>query len=169
MNLAYHYPIVYWQTACLTINASADDSSDEGGTTNYGKTATAISNMQNQGTEVALPEINTADFGFRPDAQNSRIIFGLKALCGVGDDDVNQIIANRPYTSLLDFCNRVPLQKTTMISLIKAGSFDELEKIPRHEIMRKYILWKAKKDNPNKEAINMRNIKSILALGLIPR
>lgn len=169
MNLAYHYPIVYWQTACLTINASADDSSDEGGTTNYGKTATAISNMQNQGTEVALPEINTADFGFRPDAQNNRIIFGLKALCGVGDDDVNQIIANRPYTSLLDFCNRVPLQKTTMISLIKAGSFDELEKIPRYEIMRKYILWRAKKDNPNKEVINMRNIKSVSSLGLIPK
>lgn len=174
MNLYYHYPHIYWQCACLTVNAAADEES-EGGNTNYGKVARAISSMQHQGVHIALPDINEARFGFRPDATKDEIYFGLKALHGVGDSDANQIIANRPYASLQDFLTRnttspYNLTTTTIIALIKGGCFDELEApSPRQEIMQRYLLWQAEKDNPPKEALNMQNFKAILSLGILPK
>ena len=67
MNLAYHYPIVYWNTACLTINGGADDSLEENKSTNYGKIAVAIANMQENNIEISPPLINEAKFDFKPD------------------------------------------------------------------------------------------------------
>ena len=40
---------------------------------------------------------------------------------------IEQIITNRPYTGIADFMNKCPLNKSAMISLIKAGAFDEIE------------------------------------------
>ncbi len=93
MNLYYRYPHIYWQTACLTINASANEDVEDGKSTNYGKVASAISNMQLNGVKIALPYINQAKFGFSPDRENNQIVFGLKGLNGVGDEAVRLIVA----------------------------------------------------------------------------
>lgn len=37
LNLACKYPRIFWNTACLTINAGADENNDNNKTTNYGK------------------------------------------------------------------------------------------------------------------------------------
>ena len=65
-NLAYHYPIIYWNTANLI-----SDSGGEDGSTNYEKIAVAVSNFQKQGIVVTLPDINKSDLFFTPDVENN--------------------------------------------------------------------------------------------------
>ncbi len=148
LNLCFRYPIIYWNTANLIVDSG---SLDTGGkkTTNYGKIATAIGKLQNSNTKIELPDINEADFGFKPDEDNNTIIFGLKGISGVGDAETKAIIENRPYTSLDDFINKMEKYKTeakenkfgesAVITLIKAGAFDRLENKDRIEIMTDYI------------------------------
>ena len=125
MNMAYHFPIIYWNCACLTINASANEDVEDNKSTNYGKIAKAIGDMQHHGVKIALPDINTAKFGFSPDQKNNQIIFGLKGINAVGDDIVQQVITNRPYDSLNDFVQKnKDLDTRSVINLIKAGCFD---------------------------------------------
>ena len=118
-------------------------------TTNYGKIATAIGRFQNSGTKVELPDINYAGFGFEPDEKNNRIIFGLKGISGIGEAETQAIIKNRPYSSLENFLEKIEKYKnvekenkfgeSAVITLIKAGSFDQLENKPREDIMKDYI------------------------------
>lgn len=143
LNLAYHYPIIYWNTACLIVDAGADDQVEENKSTDYGKIATAISNMQKRDIQVSLPFINQADFGFIPDEKNNRIIYALKAINGIGDDVVRILLDNRPYTSMQDFYTRMietgMIKKSQMIQLIKAGAFNELAGSEADDIMEEYI------------------------------
>ena len=49
MNLAFHYPSVYWNTACLSVNSgSADEEQEKQQTTDYGKIASAIGNIMSR-------------------------------------------------------------------------------------------------------------------------
>lgn len=149
MNLAYHYPKIFWNTACLTVNAGADEDNDDNKTTEYGKIAKAIGSIQAQGQKIALPDINKAKFGFVPDTTTNEIIFGLKSICGIGDTIAKVIVDNQSYTSLNDFLNKMQKYKDAdkenkfgegnIITLIKAGCFDKLEGKPREEIMKDYI------------------------------
>ena len=59
MNLAYKYPIIYWDTACLIANTGGDDTLEEGDKTNdYAKIARAIGKIKDFGAQLALPDIN---------------------------------------------------------------------------------------------------------------
>lgn len=144
LNLAYHYPDVYWNTACLIVNAGADEDVEVNKSTDYGKIATAISNMQKRGINVSLPVINSTNFGFIPDEKNNRIIYSIKAINGIGDDVARLLIKNRPYTSLEDFCERMLdtklIKNSQMIALIKAGCFTELHSQNRKETMKYFIM-----------------------------
>jgi len=67
----------------------------------------------------------------RSPVPSSHIRFGLKALKGVGEKAIETIVAERekdgPFTSLFEFCERVPpgtITKTMMESLVKCGAFD---------------------------------------------
>jgi DNA polymerase-3 subunit alpha len=145
------YSPVYWNCACLTVNSGSDDEYGETKkSTNYGKIATAIANMQNKGIKVDVPHINSAKFGFTPDVPNNRIIFGIKGVCGVGDNIASAIISNQPYTSFDDFLTKMNTYKneseenkfgdSSVITLIKAGCFDELESnMTRVELMEYFI------------------------------
>lgn len=171
MNLYHRYPHIYWQTACLTINASANEDVEDGKSTNYGKVASAISNMQLNGVNITLPLINQAKFGFSPDRENNKIIFGLKGLNGVGDDAVRLIISKRPYKSFGDFLDRVgkKLETKCIVNLIKAGCFDELEpSLTRERLMRQYAIHLGYSKAGLKETLNMQNFPSIADLGIVP-
>lgn len=143
LNLAYHYPIIFWNTACLIVNAGADEQIEENKSTDYGKIATAISNIQARGENIALPLINSADFGFIPDEKNNRIIYSLKAINGIGDDVVRVLIKNRPYASMEDFYQRMietkEIKTSQMIQLIKAGCFTELHSMDREQTMMDFL------------------------------
>jgi DNA polymerase-3 subunit alpha len=169
MNLAYKYPIIFWSCACLISNSG---SLEDNGTTDYAKTAKALGDIISRGIKVTLVDINKSNFSFEPDVENNQILFGLKALSGINTDVINKIIAGRPYKSFIDFLNRCPLNKTAMISLIKAGSFDNLEEQwakelniePRVLIMIYYIL----KVSEPKKKLTLQNFNGLIQRNLVP-
>lgn len=169
MNLFYHYPHIYWQCAVLTVNASADPENQSRDSTNYGKIARAIGNMQQQGVHIALPDINTANYGFMPDRENNQIIFGLKGISGVGDELAAAIVQNRSYSSFADLIAKVEPSTKQVISLVKAGAFDSLYPSQnRAQIMGVLIELLAGRNAEIKSSLGLRNLKSIQELGIIP-
>ena len=130
--------------------------------TDYGKVAKAIGDIRSKGINVSLANINKSQFGFAPDVENNRILFGLKGMLNVGDDVVDAIIANRPYVSPRDFLNRVKPGKQAMISLIKGGAFDDM--MDRKMCMAWYI-WET---CDKKKRITLQNMGGLIKHGLLP-
>ena len=162
MNLAYKYPIIYWNCACLiTDSGGAEYDGEDTKSTNYGKIATAIGKMRSSGINITLPNINSSAYTFSPDEKNNRILYGMRGLTNVGDELVNTIIVNRPYASIKDFYNRVKPNKQAMISLIKAGMFDEL--IDRNKAMVWYI-WET---CDKKKKLNLQNMNSLIKYNML--
>ena len=202
MNLAYHYPIIFWNCACLITDAggdekemedeevevieevftneieefalddSEDDDEDEEevavkkkkktANVNYGKIATAIGKMRMNGIMVEPPDINKSNYTFSPDAEMNIIRYGISGITRVGEDIVKQIIANRPYTSIQDFLNKVKVNKVQMINLIKSGAFDSFGE--RTKLMHEYVDM----ISDTKERITLQNMKMLIDFGLIP-
>ena len=159
--LAMHFNPIYWNNACLIVNSGATDE-EAGASTDYGKIAKAIGDIKTAGIDVSLANINKSIFGFAPDIENNRILFGLKGLLNVGDDVVAAIIANRPYVSPRDFLNKVKPGKQAMISLIKGGAFDEM--MDRKTCMAWYI-WET---CDKKKRITLQNMNGLIRYGLLP-
>ena len=130
--------------------------------TDYGKVAKAIGDIRSKGINVSLANINKSQFGFAPDVENNRILFGLKGMLNVGDDVVDAIIANRPYVSPRDFLNRVKPGKQAMISLIKGGAFDDM--MDRKMCMAWYI-WET---CDKKKRITLQNMGGLIKHNLLP-
>lgn len=177
LYLATNWNPIYWDTACLIVNSGAlsedglEENFEEEETTNkkkktvsadYGKTAKAISDIQQAGIQVSLPNINKSKFGFAPDVENNRILFGLKGMLNVGDELVNEIIANRPYNNPKDFLLKVKPKKSSMISLIKGGAFDEM--MDRKLLMGWYI-WET---CDKKSRLTLQNMASLIKYNLLP-
>ena len=152
---------IYWNTACLIVNSGATDE-EAGGQTDYGKIAKAIGDITSAGIKVSLANINKSDFGFAPDVENNRILFGLKGMLNVGDDLIATIIENRPYSSPKDFLNKVKPSKQAMISLIKGGAFDDMED-------RKFTMaWYIWETCDKKSRITLQNMGGLIKHGLLP-
>ena len=156
--LATYFNPVYWNTACLRV----DSGLEEEASTNYGKIAKAVGNIINRGIDMSLIDINKSGYMFEPDVVSDSIIYGMKALNGVGGEIIQQIIAGRPYASLQDFQNKVKCNKTVMVSLIKSGAFDSFGQ--REDIMRQYI-WSVCEP---KKRITLQNFNGLMERGLIP-
>ena len=181
--IATQWNPIYWDTACLVVNSGSlededDNEYDEDGqpvkkkeqSTDYGKIAKAIGEIINDGIQISLIDINKSDYGFRPDVKNNQILFGMKALNGVGSPIIEQIKANRPYVSFKDFLNRCPLNKTAMISLIKAGAFDNLEQDTRGIEPRIFIMaYYLSLTSEPKKKLNLQNFNNLINLDLIPQ
>lgn len=130
--------------------------------TDYGKVAKAIGDIQTAGIKVSLANINKSKFGFAPDVENNRILFGLKGMLNVGDELVEKIIANRPYSSVRDFLNKVKPGKQAMISLIKGGAFDDMED-------RKFVMaWYIWETCDKKSRITLQNMGGLIKYNLLP-
>lgn len=169
MNLAYKFPIIYWNCACLIVNSGGSDLSDdeyvddeETTSTDYTKIAKALGDTIMAGIKVSLVDINKSDLGFKPDVENNQILFGMKALLNVNDDVVKDIIAKRPYTSIKDFYYKVKPKKQAMISLIKSGAFDNM--MERKLAMAWYI-WET---CDKKSRITLQNMPGLIRYQLLP-
>lgn len=183
--IATHWNPIYWDAACLVVNSGSleeedDIEYDEDGNpikkkenaTDYGKVAKALGEIINAGIDVSLVDINKSDYGFKPDVENNQILFGMKALSNVGASVVDQIKQNRPYISIKDFMNRCKLNKTAMISLIKAGAFDELSKEDAESINIDPRIWTmvyylSITSNP-KTRLNLQNMLTLINYNLFP-
>ena len=173
MNIAYRYPLIYWNCACLITDSGAienpkDDEEDsepkdkKEQNTNYDKIAKAIGKMRDAGVNINIVDINKSAYSFVPDAENNTIWFGLKGMLRIGDDLIDTIIKNRPYSSIKDFYNRVRPNKTAMISLIKGGAFDGL--MDRKECMIWY-LWEV---CDKKQKLTLQNFPTLLKQNIVP-
>lgn len=169
---------VYWNTACLIVNSASledeneyDDEAKEG-QTDYAKVAKALGEIISHGIKVSLVDINESDYSFKPDAANNEILFGLKALSGINSDTIEAIVKGRPYASIVDFMQRCPLNKTQMISLIKAGAFDKVDKEWAREFgisariasMAYYISIACEP----KTKLTLQNFNGLIQKGLVP-
>ena len=180
--IATHWNPIYWNTACLIVNSASleneEDDDDDGNTkdksTDYSKLAKAIGDITSRGIKVSLIDINKSGFSFEPDEINNEILFGLKGVNKIGGPVIDQIISGRPYTGIIDFMNRCPLNKTQMISLIKSGAFDKIDNKwasevckdnPRYAIMAYYISLVC---DPKKK-LTLQNFNGLLKSGLIPQ
>lgn len=165
MNTAHFYPRIFWDVSCLTVSAGADEDNENNKSTKYGKVAAGIGKMKSHNVQVTLPLINHASFGFTPDVESNRIIFGLKGIVGINDELVHTLIANKPYQSFDDFYERLyqtkVVQKSQLIHLIKAGVFNEFNSPP--EIMKQFLI----KEVDVKEKLNGQNLSRIISLGLL--
>ena len=173
---------IYWDTACLVVNSGSldagaapeeeddeieEDTKQKEKGSDYGKIARAIGAIRSNGIEVSLVNINTSDFGFKPDIKNNRILYGLKAISNINTETIEKIKAGRPYYGIKDFMIRCPLTKTAMINLIKAGAFDEIEVTfkSRKEIMVYYISQICEP----KKRLTLQNFNGLIQHNLIPQ
>lgn len=157
MNLAFKFPIVYWNCACLINDAGGED-----GSTDYNKIATALGKMQKANIKISLVDINNSQYNFVPDEKQNLIWMGLKSLLNVGDDLIKDIIAKRPYNSMIDFYNRVRPNKQAMITLIKGGAFDNLS--PRYDTMITYLWLTCDK----KSRLTLQNLPGLIRHKILP-
>jgi DNA polymerase-3 subunit alpha len=209
LNLAFKYPIVFWNCACLIADSGGaetedeeeyeveidreesytnciedfvdennneeeeeDDEEDDGGsvkkkkktkTTNFGKIATAIGKMKSIGIEVAPPNINKSGYTFSPEVESNTIRYGLSGITRVGEDVIQSILLNRPYSSISDFLGKVKLSKPQMVNLIKSGAFDDFGN-SREEVMENYI----RSVSDQKKRVTLQNMKMLIDFNLIP-
>lgn len=208
MNLAFRFPIIYWNCANLIVDSGSageigsEDEEDEEPTAEepeeeivsiyesedyeeyeyedlpdrsgkkkkkarsvaYGKISSAIGKMKSYGINVSLPDINESNYSFTPDETDNTIRYGIKGITRVGDTLVDEIIDNRPYYSFADFIERIKVNKTQIVNLIKSGCFDKIEAKSREEIMDSYLLSIA----DTKSRLTLQNMPSLIREDLIP-
>lgn len=83
----------------------------------------------NDGIKVLPVSINTSSLGYEAESPTS-IRRSLGTLKSVGSSAIEELCAQRPYRSVIEFllkCNMRKLNKKTMHALICAGAFDEFD------------------------------------------
>lgn len=185
MNLAYRYPIIYWNCACLSVDSSAINSADfynliedevvvlddeekkkVANKMDYAKLADALDKFKNV-CEIELPDINRSRLSFTPDVENNSILYGLKGITRVTDPVIAEIMNNRPYASLDDFLSKVTkrvVTKDKVINLIKCGAFNKIESKDAAAILNDYI-WSI--CGP-KNKLTMQNANMLIDYNLLP-
>ncbi len=139
---AYGYGFISYQTAYLKANYPAEYLAAllTSVKTSLEKAAVYLAECRVMGIEVVVPDVNGSASDFTPDiarrddgSEELRILFGLSAVRNVGAGLVEHIVEEREsggaYADFYDFCQRVNTQvlnKKTIESLIKAGSFDSM-------------------------------------------
>lgn len=120
--LKAHYPVEF-MAALLTSEKN-----------NIERIAILIEECKKMGIEVLPPDINESFSNFSVVPNKNQIRFGLLAIKNVGYNVIETIIKERKsagqYQSIYDFISRVnskDLNKKSMESLIKSGTFDNFE------------------------------------------
>ena len=110
---------------------------------NLPKVSEYIREAKDLGIEILPPDINEGQWDFS--VKGDSIRYGLSAIKSVGRSVIEAIVAEREahgkFKSLQDFCKRMTtkeMNKRTVESLIKAGSFDSLGG-SRKQYMQVYI------------------------------
>lgn len=111
---------IYWQTACLLQRSGALD----GKSADYNKIAKAVSILSQQGVHISPIDINKSERDFTLDAENNKIYFGFSAIKGLKEKVIDNILDKRPFKSMLEFIVETGADITSLVTLIKAGAFD---------------------------------------------
>ena len=87
------------------------------------KRKAALREARMRGIDIALPDINTSDVGYRVD-EEGRLQLGLTSISGMGEKAAKLAIELRPFTDIDDFIRRstnLPVRQLT-----EAGALDSL-------------------------------------------
>jgi len=106
----------YYYAASLTYDASKKDALKE-----------SIQKVEGRGYKIIPPDINTSGMHFSPVGMN--INFGLNEIKGVGEQPAIDTIANRPYSSIIEFVIKNignSINKRITNALVCGGAFDSL-------------------------------------------
>ncbi|MDR0587271.1 MAG: DNA polymerase III subunit alpha [Treponema sp.] len=135
------YSVLSFRTAYLKAHFPAEfmaaNLSNEIGSADKDKLSWYIEVSRGMGIPIDPPDINRSGKLFA--VVEGRIVYGLKAIKGVGDGPADEILLRRkdgPYKSFIDFLERVTLQSSqpgqhivsrkVLELLIKTGAFDSL-------------------------------------------
>jgi len=120
MYISAYFPSIYWKTASLSVDAGVFGGEFNG--IDYVSVSKAITSSKDI---IELPDINKSDIGFTPDTVKNMILFGLGGIAGLGLNDINLIINNRPYSGFMDFMNKIghEFSKKKIVTIIKSGLF----------------------------------------------
>lgn len=162
--LKCHYPVEYM--ASIINNQKTDD-----GATDFDKIKRYIKAADSEGIKTTLPNINVSMHKFSPNRDSNSIAYGLSLIKGLNSASIDIIIANRPYTSFQDFLDKVGLElnKTSLISLIKAGAFDSIEpnRMRCMKLLHEFRFANKKEESKPINNVNKTHIKHLLDEGLI--
>lgn len=143
--LKHYYPVEF-MTAVISSNTNDPE-----------KMAFYINSAKSMGIDIRTPEVNFAGKNFSIDEIGGKkvIQFGLSGIKNVGDEAINEIIKNRPYSSYQDFINKVELSKVNkrvLHNLISVGCFDSF-KYNRAQLLQVYD--GVKKENKNEKQMTL--------------
>ena len=174
--LATNFPSIYWNTACLVVNAGmvdidwdekpSEDSLEKKQkvTTDYAKLATAMGTIISGGITISIPDVNHSEYGFKPDVENNSILYGMGSISNLGVKVMQDIIAKRPFVSIEDFSERTSANKVATINLIKGGAFDNMYSNDRYKPMEIFINMSSKP----KKRITLQNFNGLINEGMVP-
>ena len=102
---------------------------------NFDKLPGFVSEAQEIGLDLRLPDVNESGSRFVPTPDSKGIRYGLGGIKGVGELAAESIVEERikagPYTGFMDFCMRLAgknaVNKRVLESLTRAGAFSSLE------------------------------------------
>jgi DNA polymerase-3 subunit alpha len=127
------YSVLSYRTAWLKAHFPAEfmaaNLSNEINSTDKEKLPEYIDVARRMGIPLDPPDINRSGRLFT--VVDGRIVYGLKAVKGIGDRPAEEIAARRengPYRDFIDFLNRVDIKsvgKKVIELLIQAGAFDQ--------------------------------------------
>lgn len=107
---------------------------------NKDKTAEYLEDCRQHGIIVRQPDVNLSGVDYTP-VRDNEIVFGFKAIKGVGDKPSQDLVAwreeNGQFKSFEDYLMRAPktaLNKTVITALAESGGFDSF-KITRRSIL----------------------------------
>lgn len=110
--LKANYPIEFF-TSCLN-NEEDKDKCDE----------IIYDAIRNFGIRFRIPNINQVDSVYK--IEDDCIIIPFSKIKGIGERLINDIIINKPFSSIYDFLCRVKISLKDFKALISIGAFDEL-------------------------------------------
>ena len=120
--LKTHYPIEYLTALFISCDGDTD------------KIKFYIKEAQRLDIQIEAPDINKSSLDFKADLENRSIVFGLKAVKGVGtvpaEDLIRERNENGSFKDFYDFTKRInhkSVNKKTIESLIRCGALDSLK------------------------------------------
>ena len=84
--------------------------------------ATLVRDGQRRGVETRPPDVNLSDAGCT--IEDGAVRVGLKYVTGLGEDDAEAVVANRPYSSVRQLAQRTGLSDDELRALAESGACD---------------------------------------------
>lgn len=143
--LKKYYPVEY-MAALLSIQDNEESRSKY------------INICRKMGIKIKCPDINISENTFTPNKDS--ILYSLNSIKNVGEKALEQIFANKPYSSLKDLLEKIPkkvLNKRVVENLIKAGALDSIN-TNRYTLMNEFRTLRKINEEPLEESLYIPDI-----------